>query len=195
MIPSVRFDKIYATITYLYFASNIWVPSFARCRLTNDSRKPKVFSHFGRQMLLNLVPKCDFVWIVSCSWSNHIILLLMFVAEKVLLLLVISLTVDTDMQRLFHSTWSPLLSFHVQKEVFLILEENDGGHRIKRALYIGIKRLWLHPLQSVGWNYSFIPKTTSTVQYLGCFLRQWPECWRSGMSRTLIQHKGLVFPV
>ena len=43
-------------------------------------------------MLLNLVPKCDFVWIVSCSWSNHIILLLMFVAEKVLLLLVISLT-------------------------------------------------------------------------------------------------------
>ena len=36
--------------------------------------------------------KIDFIWIVSCSWSNHIILLLIFVAEKVLLLLVISLT-------------------------------------------------------------------------------------------------------
>ena len=45
-------------------------------------------------MLLNLVPKFDFAWIVSCSWSNHTILLLMFVAEKVLLLLVISLTVN-----------------------------------------------------------------------------------------------------
>ena len=38
--------------------------------------------------------KFDFIWIVSCSWSNYIILLLMFEAEKVLLLLVISLTVD-----------------------------------------------------------------------------------------------------
>ena len=45
-------------------------------------------------MLLNLVPKCDFVGVVYCSWSNHTILLLMFVAEKVLLLLVISLTVN-----------------------------------------------------------------------------------------------------
>ena len=34
----------------------------------------------------------DFIWIVSCSWSNHTILLLIFVAEKVLLLLVIPLT-------------------------------------------------------------------------------------------------------
>ena len=34
----------------------------------------------------------DFILIVSCSWRNHIILLLMFSAEKVLLLLVLSLT-------------------------------------------------------------------------------------------------------
>ena len=34
----------------------------------------------------------DFILIVSCSWKNHILLLLMFIAEKVLLLLVISLT-------------------------------------------------------------------------------------------------------
>ena len=27
--------------------------------------------------------------------------------------------------------------------VFLIGEESDGGHRTKRVLYIGIKRLWL----------------------------------------------------
>ena len=54
--------------------------------------KPNVFFPFARQMPLNLVTKFDFIWIVSCSWSNHIILLLMFVAEKVLLLLVIYLT-------------------------------------------------------------------------------------------------------
>ena len=34
----------------------------------------------------------DFIWIVSFSWNNHIILLLMVVAEKALVLLVISLT-------------------------------------------------------------------------------------------------------
>ena len=30
-------------------------------------------------MLLNLVPNCDFVWIVSCSWSYHTLLLLLLV--------------------------------------------------------------------------------------------------------------------
>ena len=34
----------------------------------------------------------DFILIVSCSWRNYIIFLLMFIAEKVLLLLVIFLT-------------------------------------------------------------------------------------------------------
>ena len=29
----------------------------------------------------------------------------------------------------------------LRKKFFLIGEESDGGHRIKRALYIGIKRL------------------------------------------------------
>ena len=46
-------------------------------------------------MLLNLVPKIDFIWIVSCSCSNHTILQLIFVAEKVQLLLVIFLTAYT----------------------------------------------------------------------------------------------------
>ena len=36
--------------------------------------------------------KFDFIWVLSCNGSNHIKLLLMFIAEKVLLLLVISLT-------------------------------------------------------------------------------------------------------
>ena len=51
---------------------------FARCRLTNDSRKTKGISPFVRKMILNLVSKIK--------------LLQMFVAEKVLLRLVISLT-------------------------------------------------------------------------------------------------------
>ena len=43
----------------------------------------------------------------------------------------------TDMRRLFYSTWPPSFSSHIKKG-----EESDDGHRIKRALYIGIKRLW-----------------------------------------------------
>ena len=43
-------------------------------------------------MVLNLVAKIKLIWIVSCSFRIDVILLLMFVAEKVLLLLVISLT-------------------------------------------------------------------------------------------------------
>ena len=101
VIPSVRFGEIFTTNTYLYFASNIWVPSFARCRLTNDGRKTKRFSHFEKWMLLDLVPIFDFVWIVSCSWSNPTTLLLIFVAKKVPLLLVISLTVYGHVQ------WEP----------------------------------------------------------------------------------------
>ena len=36
-----------------------------------------------------------------------------------------------------YSTWPSSFSSHI-----LIGEESDGGHKIKRALYIGIKRLW-----------------------------------------------------
>ena len=115
----MRFDEIYTTSIYLYFASNRRVPSFARYRLTSDNLKTKRVCPFVRWMLLNLVAKnkfytllyiiiCllmaillwlqlisvwfDFISIVSYSLKNHIILLQMFVAEKVLLLLVISLT-------------------------------------------------------------------------------------------------------
>ena len=58
-MPSVRFDEIYTADTNPYFASNIWVPSFARCRLTNDSWKSKRFCPFARKMLLNLVAKIN----------------------------------------------------------------------------------------------------------------------------------------
>ena len=40
-----------------------------------------------------------FIWIVSCSWGNYTILLLLLVAEKVLLLLVISLTADVSLNK------------------------------------------------------------------------------------------------
>ena len=33
---------------------------------------------------------------------------------------------------------------HRRSLPILIGEESDDGHRIKRALYIGIKRLWFH---------------------------------------------------
>ena len=48
VMPSVWFGEIYTTNAYLYFVSNTWVPSFARCRLTNDSRKTKCFPPFAR---------------------------------------------------------------------------------------------------------------------------------------------------
>ena len=63
-------------------------------------------------MLLNLVPKCDFVWIVSCSSSNHTIWLLIFVAEKVLLLLVISLTAQI---------WCCGVSWHPSEIIWFLL--------------------------------------------------------------------------
>ena len=56
------------------------------------------------------------------------------------------------MQRLFiqrgHRRSHPILR---------IGEESDGGHRIKRALYIGIKRLWLHLITI--WLHYFIKDT------------------------------------
>ena len=39
----MRFDEIYTTNAYLYFTSNIWVPSFAGCRLKMIVEKPNVF--------------------------------------------------------------------------------------------------------------------------------------------------------
>ena len=115
MIPSVRFDEINTTDTYLYFEPNIWVPFFARCRLTNDSRKTKRFSPLARWMLLNFVTKYDSIWIVSCSWSNHTTLLLMFVSEKVLLLLVISLTAKWITEALVHARNALDRRFLIQK--------------------------------------------------------------------------------
>ena len=74
----------------------------------------------------------------------------------------------TDMRRLFISTWPPSFSSHFKKEVFLIGEESDGGHRIKRALYIGIKRLWFHGrpalVQVMAWCFQ------ATTHYLNL-------CW------------------
>ena len=64
MIPSVWFDEIYITNTYLYFASSTCVQSIARCRLTNDSWKNKRFSPFARKLLLNLVTKIYILYII-----------------------------------------------------------------------------------------------------------------------------------
>ena len=49
----------------------------------------------------------DFIWVASCSWSNYTLLLLLFVVEKVLLLLVIFLTGKNG-----HLNDSPFLSNH-----------------------------------------------------------------------------------
>ena len=78
--------------THIYILHQIYEYHFSHAaRLINDSRKTKRFSPLVRWMLLNLVPEIKFHLDLSCSWSNRTILLLMFVAEKVLLLLVISL--------------------------------------------------------------------------------------------------------
>ena len=44
-------------------------------------------------------------------------------------------SLDTDMQRLF-------IQRGHRRSLPMIGEENDGGHRIKLTLHIGIKRLW-----------------------------------------------------
>ena len=101
MIPSVRFDEINTRDTYIYFTPNIWVPFFARWRLTNDSRKNKRFFLLRDKCHWIWQQKIDYIWIASYSLSNHTTLLLMFVAEKVLLLLVISLTVKCSETTIF----------------------------------------------------------------------------------------------
>ena len=106
MIPSVRFDEIYTTNTYRYFVWNTWVVSFARYRWTNDSRNNKGISPFVRKML-NFVAKIQFyipsyIIILSNSIATNVSKL----AEKVLLLLVISLT---DHEGFI--TWKRLLQY------------------------------------------------------------------------------------
>ena len=54
----------------------------------------------------------------------------------------------------FYSTWPPSFSSHVN---MLIREENNGDHRIKRALYIGIKRLYCRA--TCRCQFSFRPKS------------------------------------
>ena len=57
----------------------------------------------------------------------------------------------TDMRRLFYSTWPPSFSSHIKKG-----EESDDGHRIKRALYVGIKRLWSVPKGPIDNNSALV---------------------------------------
>ena len=77
----------------------IRVPSFARCRLTNDGRKTKRFSPFARWMLLNLVTKLkftqnyislyDFLWLYYYDYSwfmyNFILFGLYHAVEEIIL--------------------------------------------------------------------------------------------------------------
>ena len=49
-------------------------------------------------------------------------------------------SLDSDMQRLFIQRGHRRSLLMLRKMYFLIWEENDGGHWIKWALYIGIKR-------------------------------------------------------
>ena len=53
-----------------------------------------------------------------------------------------SQSLDADVLRLFYSTWPSSFSSHIKKELLSNRGESDGGHGIKRALYIGIRRLW-----------------------------------------------------
>ena len=75
---------------------------------------------------------------------------------------------------LVYSTWPPSLSSHI-----LIGVESDG-HRIKRALYIGIKRLWVYPKKYahgfcfvvvIHWLFFFI-----SIRLISLALRQSNDC-------------------
>ena len=74
-----------------------------------------------------------------------------------------SQSIDTDMQRLFIQRGRRRSLLMLRK--FLIQEEKDGGHRIKRALYIGIERLWP---KSVEDRNLIIPKARPSDTCLIC---------------------------
>ena len=72
---------------------------FRTLQVNKWQSKNQTFFSFCERYATKFGTKIWFRWIISCSWSNHTILLLMFVAEKVLLLLVISLTDNVSWQQ------------------------------------------------------------------------------------------------
>ena len=108
-------------------------------------------------MLLNLVTKNDSIWIVSCSWSKHTTLLLMFVAEKVLLLLVISLT----------------------GKICVSCMLNGHGHLISRMAYVQVtiieRHYYIPVFKWLKGYYGFTSKQPSTIytvfsKSIGCIV-------------------------
>ena len=121
--------------------------------------KTKRFSPFASEMLLNMVAKIKFctllyiiiwllmilwsllipVWfefilIVSCSWRNHIILLLMFVAEKMLLLLMISLTDNQGLNSFDSQTC--LKSWYIVWKLSMMISQGWSRRNYCAILYL-----------------------------------------------------------
>ena len=156
MIPSVRFDEIYTTNTYLYFASNIWVPSFARCRLTNDNWKTKRFceinaTKFGSEnetlhtiiyhhmtsygyMIMIIVDSCmiwfNFDCIMHLKKLYHIVTNVC--SRKSATTFVIALT-DKAKQSTKRTTF-PFQCFYSMREIFTTRENGAKSYSINEDL-------------------------------------------------------------
>ena len=95
----------------------------------------------------------------------------------------------TDMRRLFLFNVATVVLPILRKKFFLIGEESDDCHRIKRALYIGIKRLWFPVTNSIQ-----LLKTCDKIMAVqGTFNDLWKKCHYSDviMSAMLSQITGV----
>ena len=115
----------------------------------------------------------DFILIISCSWRNHIILLPMFAAEKVLLLLVISLTADSKVHG--DNSWGPSGADRTQVGPMLAPWTLLSGTIIKYTLLVVYIYFLIHiEFRGVFWDTStgiqYIPRNMHTVFALLCFV-------------------------
>ena len=134
-------------------------------------------------MQLNLVTKIQFIWIVPCSFSIDVILLLLLEAEKVLLLLVISLTVKrvsfvtqrrhtravVSALRWYHGVlrlplthWGRVMYICVSK---LAIIDSDNGLSPGRRQAIILTNVGILLIGPLGTNFSEILIETDTISF------------------------------
>ena len=112
-------------------------------------------------MLLNLVPKMKFHTRLSCSGRIHTILLLILVAEKVLLLFVISLTAEVAIKQDYYVAWY-IHSYWWNLLISRCSEIHPTKHFKPLSDFLKCKWIFSH--------IQYIPRNMHTVFALLCFV-------------------------
>ena len=124
------------------------------------------------------------IWLIWCSVGKvalvECICQMHFIFKRLGSKVFFPQSLATDMRRLFYSTWPPSFSSHIKKG-----EESDDGHRIKRALYIGIKRLWFFHCQRLPSVCLFVSLSISLSEWDSGGKLYGPDCFTSNFGTTV----------